>query len=153
MTVRLADGKLVGRPVGDWSDEELARFFDRYNVTRVVCRSPEAVARFRRVPGAAVVAEFKDEGGVMFALDRRPGYVLTGRGQVTEMDWRRVALSDAEPDANGVIVLSLHHHTHWRVSPAYVTIEKDVDVNDPIPMLRLRLPGPAARVTLTWNGD
>ena len=60
------------------------------------------------------------------------------------------------PGLNDVIrsiVLSLHHHAHWRVSPAYVTIEKDVDVTDPIPMLRLRMPGPTARVTLTWKAD
>jgi hypothetical protein len=99
------------------------------------------------------VAEFKDGAGVLFALDRRPGYVLTGRGQVTQMDWRRVALSDAEPDADGVIILSLHHHANWRVSPGYVTVEKDVDVTDPIPMLRLRLPAPTARITLTWKGE
>ena len=73
--------------------------------------------------------------------------------QIAQMDWRRVALSDAEPDADGVLVLSLHHQANWRVSPAYITIEKDVDVNDPIPMLRLRMPGPAARVTLTWKGE
>lgn len=150
---RLADGRLLGRPAGDWSDDDLARFFDRYNVTRAVGRSPEAIARFRRLKGAVVVAEFKAGAGVMFALDRRPGYVLSGRAQVTQLDWRRVALSDVEPDATGVIVLSLHHHANWRVSPAYVTIEKDVDVNDPIPMLRLRLPGPTDRVTLTWRGD
>lgn len=150
---RLADGFLVGRPVGDWTDDELARFFERYNVSRAVCRTPESIARFRRLRGAAPVAEFKDGAGVLFALDRRPGYVLSGRGQVTQMDWRRVALSDVEPDANGVIVLSLHHHANWRVSPGYVTIEKDVDVTDPIPMLRLRLPAPTARITLTWKGE
>ena len=153
MHVRLADGLLVGRPIGDWSDEEVARFFKRYNVTRAVCRTPESIARFHRLPGASAVAEFKGEAGVLFALDRRAGYVLTGRGQITQLDWRRVALSDAEPDANGVIVLSLHHHANWRVSPGYVTIEKDVDVTDPIPMLRLRLPAPTARITLTWKGE
>src|SRR5262249_32623028 len=94
MTVRLADGKLVGRPIGGWTDEGLARFFERYNVTRVVCRSPDGIARLRRLPGVAAVADFKADGGVMFALDRRPTYLLTGRGQVTQMDWRRVALSD-----------------------------------------------------------
>lgn len=150
---RLADGRLVGRPVGDWRDDELARFLERYNVTRAVCRSPEAIARFRRLPGATVVAHLKDDAGLMFALDRRPSFVLAGAGRVTQLDWRRVALSDAEPDATGVIVLSLHHHANWRVSPAYVTIEKDVDVTDPIPMLRLRLPGPTARLTLTWTGE
>ena len=153
MHARLADGKLIGRPLSEWSDEELARFFTRFNVTRVVCRTPDATARIRKVPGANVVAEFKDHARVMFAIDRRPNYVLSGRGVVTQMDWRRVALSDLEPDENGVVVLSLHHHANWHVTPGYVLVEKDVDVNDPIPMLRLRMPGPVSRVTLVWKGD
>src|SRR4051812_6329570 len=143
MQARLADGKLVGRPVGGWSDDELGRFFDRYNVTRVVARSPEAIARLRHLPGAAVVAELNGGAGTMFALDRRPSYILSGRGQVTQMDWRRVALSDAEPDVDGVLVLSLHHHANWRGSPADVPIEKDVGVKDPLPKLPLPLPRPA----------
>ena len=88
----------------------------------------------------------------MFALDRRPLRSVRP-GRVTQLDWKRVALNDAEPDENGFIVLSLHHHAGWRVSPDYVTVEKDVDVTDPIPMLRLRLPGPTARITLTWMGE
>lgn len=153
MHVRLVDGKLIGRPVGDWSDEELSRFFVRFNVTRIVCRTSESTARVRRIPGATQIAEFKDAGGVMFAIDRRPSYVLSGRATVTQMDWKRVALSDLEPDENGVVVLSMHHTANLRVTPGYVLIEKDVDVIDPIPMLRLRLPGPVSRVTMTWKGD
>jgi hypothetical protein len=153
MQVRLADGRLVGRPVGEWSDDELSRFFVRYNVTRIVSRTPESTARFRRLPGASMVAELRDGGGVLFALDRRASFVLSGRAIVTQMDWRRVALSDLEPDENGVVVLSLHHHANWRVTPGYVTVEKDVDTTDPIPMVRLRLPGPVSRVTMTWRGE
>jgi hypothetical protein len=152
MQVRLADGKLVGLAIGEWSDSELDRFFARYNVTRIICRTPQSTARFHRLPSATVVAELKDNG-VMFAVDRRPSYVLSGRGVVTQMDWRRVALSDLEPDENGVVVLSLHHHPNWRVTPGYVTVEKDVDTTDPIPMVRLRLPGPVSRVTMTWRGE
>jgi len=153
MHARLANGKLAGRPVEDWTDDELTRFFDRYNVTRVICRTPESTARFRRLRVAAVVAEFKDNAGVMFALDRRPTYVLKGRATVTQMDWKRVALNDIEPDEEGVVVLSLHHHAQWRVSPGYVTIERDVDVTDPVPMIRLRVPGPVTRLTMTWKGE
>jgi hypothetical protein len=153
MHARLADGKLVNRPVGDWTDEELAAFFERYNVTRAICRTPESIARFRRLAGAAVLAEFADGAGVMFAIDRRPSYVLKGRAVVTQMDWKRVALSDIEPDEEGVVVLSLHYHTHWRVTPGYVMIERDVDVTDPVPMIRLRLPGPVSRLTMTWKGE
>jgi hypothetical protein len=89
----------------------------------------------------------------MFAIDRRPSYVLKGRAVVTQMDWKRVALSDIEPDEEGVVVLSLHYHTHWRVTPGYVMIERDVDVTDPVPMIRLRLPGPVSRLTMTWKGE
>lgn len=153
LNARLADGELVGRPIADWSDEDLSRFFTRYNVTRVICRSPESLKRFRRVPGATVVAELKNGGGTMFALDRRPSYILKGRGIVTQMDWKRVALNDLEPDAEGVVVLSLHHHQNWRVSPGYIVVEKEVDVNDPVPMVRLRLRGTVSRVTMTWHGD
>jgi hypothetical protein len=89
----------------------------------------------------------------MFALDRRTTYVLKGRATVTQMDWKRVALSDLEPDASGVVVLSLHHHADWRVTPGYASIERDVDGIDPVPMIRLRLPGPVARLTMTWKGE
>lgn len=150
---RLADGKLVGRPIGQWSDEELSQFFDRYNVTRVICRTPESIARFRLLRSAALVAEFRDQAGVMFAIDRRPTYVLKGGAVVTQMDWKRVALSDVEPDEDGVVVLSLHHHANWSVSPGYVVVERDVDVTDPVPMIRLRVPGPTTRLTMTWKGE
>ena len=150
--VRLADGKLMNRPVGEWADEELSRVFQRYNVTRVVAWTAESRARFGKLAGTRPVAALKD-GGAVFAVDRRPGYFLKGTGTVTQMDWKRVALADVKPDADGVVVLSLHHHHQWRVTPGYVAVERDVDVNDPVPMLRLRVPGPVARVTLTWQGQ
>ena len=89
---RPAGGRQTRRPAGgDWSDDELARFFDRYNVTRAVCRSPDAVARFRRLRGAAVVAEF--EGGAGRDVRPRPAAGLrpVRDGGVTQLDWRRVA--------------------------------------------------------------
>src|SRR5262245_57695228 len=103
LQARLADGKLMNRPVADWTDEELHRFFERYNITRAICRSSESIARFRRLSGTTIIAEFKDGAGTMFALDRRPTFVLKGRGQVTQMDWNRVALADLEPDEDGVV--------------------------------------------------
>ena len=150
---RLVDGRLVGRPIGDWSDDELQAFLERYNVTRAVCRTPASSERLRHFSAAKMIATFPAEAGVMFGFDRRPTYFLKGRGQVTQMDWKRVALADLEPDETGIVVLSLHHHANWRVSPGYVLVERDVDVSDPIPLIRLRLPGPVARVTMTWKGD
>lgn len=147
---RLADGKLMNRAVNQWSDDELNRLFQRYNITRVIAWTADSKDRFGKMSSMRRVSELK-EGGIMYAIDRRPGYFLKGSGLVTQMDWKRVALADVKPDADGVVVISLHHHHQWRVTPGYVTIEKDVDVNDPIPMIRLRLPDPVARVTLTWQ--
>src|SRR5262249_40204914 len=77
---RLADGKLAGRPIGEWSDDELLRFCGRYNICWAVCWSNEAQARFGKLPGARAVAEVRDGGqGVLFALRREANFILRGR--------------------------------------------------------------------------
>ena len=65
---------------------------------------------------------------------------------------QRIALADITPD-RGEVVLSLHHHHGWRISPGFVALEKDIDISDPIPMMRLKLPGHISRLTLTWEHD
>lgn len=154
LLIRLADGRLMNRPVAEWSDDELRVFFARYNITRIIARTPDSIARLQRYLPAQIVHTFPDQTGTMFALlDINPTYFLKGTGKITQMDWKRVALADLVPDEHGVVVLSLHHHSNWHVSPGYVELERDVDATDPIPMLRLRLPGPVDRITLTWHGD
>lgn len=152
--------RLNGRPVGDWTDAELAEFCRRYNVGWVACRSPAAAARWRTVPGAKEVGRFRDGGGVvLYALDRPRSFVLTGRATWVGADRQRVVLTDVVPaEAPGpdggrawVVVLSLHHQHGLRVSPGVVWVERDPDPFDPIPMVRLRLPGPMSRVVLSWE--
>ena len=151
--VRLSDGKLLNRGIGDWTDEELQQLCERYNICRIIARTPETYSRLKRWSAAKVLADFPASGGNLFAVDRRATYFLRGRGTITQLDWKRVAIADVEPDETGVVVLSLHHHANWRATPGYVTIERDVDVNDPISMLRLRIPSSVARITLTWRED
>jgi hypothetical protein len=153
LQIHLGNGKLVGKSLEDWTDQDLKQFFARYNVTRIICRTAESNERFKKVKGIASIAEFPEEGGTMYAIDRTPSYFVKGEGEVVQMDWKRVALNDLKPDESGVVVLSLHHHANWRVTPGYVTIERDIDITDPIPLIRLRLPGPVARVTMTWKSD
>lgn len=153
LLVRLFDGKLIGRFLSEWSDEELRIFFARYNVTRIVARTQPTITRLQGLSFVQPIVTLHNDAGVMFAVDRMPSYFLKGQGKITQLDWKRVALADVIPDENGVIVLSLHYHQSWHISPGYIDIERDVDANDPIPMLRLRLPSQVARVTLTWRGD
>jgi len=55
-------------------------------------------------------------------------------------------------EEEGQVLLSLHYQHGWRARPGWVQVEREPDPFDPIPFLRLRLSGPVARVTLTWDG-
>jgi hypothetical protein len=148
---RLVDPNLAGRPLVDWSDAELDDFCRRYNVGWVVCWSPAAVARFHQWKGAAGVVSVTDQGpGYLMPL--RPGsYFLKGQGRLVYADRQGIVLADVVPDEDGKVVLSFHHQAGLQASPDRVQVEREPDANDPIPFIRLVLPGPAARVSLTWE--
>lgn len=151
MYARLADGSLNGKPIKDWSDAQLLQFFDRYNVGWLVCWSPESIERLKRCRWAAPIADLNDvEPGTLFILNRKPTYFLKGRGQWSQADVQRVALAEIVPE-DGEVILSLHYQSNMRVSPGYVQIERHLDLDDPIPFVRLRTPGPVARVSIVWE--
>ncbi len=151
MFARLHAGKLCGQPVNEWSDARLRRFCERYNVGWVVCFEAASIERFRNLPFAKPVAEVKDgTTGILFALERQPSFFLKGRGRLVQADWQRIALADVEPD-DGEVILSMHFQTNLRIAPPFVQVERDLDLDDPIPMIRLRVPGPVARLTIVWE--
>jgi hypothetical protein len=145
---RLVEGNLAGRPISDWSDTELDQFCRRYNVGWAVCWSSSSQDRLRSWQAAKPIISVIDGGpGWLFSL---PGhsYVLKGQARLLEADTRRIALADLVPD-QGVVLLSMHFQAGIQASPDRVRVERDPDPYDPIPFIRLRVPGPAARVTLT----
>jgi hypothetical protein len=148
----LTDQELAGRPLASWSDAALEEHCARYNVGWIVCWSPAAVARFRAWPGAAFTTQVEDEGiGCLFTVKRRPrSYVLKGQGQVISADFRHITLADVVPQ-DGRVVLSLHYQAGMRAWPSRVQVEREPDPNDPVPLIRLRVASPVARVTLTWQ--
>lgn len=144
------DHHLAGRSISDWSDAELDEFCIRYNIGWVVCWSPEATSRFRAWKSAQETLAVQDEGqGYLFTLPTR-SYVLKGQARWISANRQRIALADVVPE-DGIIVLSLHHQAGLQASPGRVVIEREPDPFDPIPFIRLRVPGPVARLTLTWN--
>lgn len=151
MYARLSNGKLGGKPVADWDDARLRRFIERYNVGWIVCWTPESIQRFRALPEAKAIADVKDgDAGVLFALDRKRTFFLKGRGKWVQADWQRIALADVVP-VDGEIVLSMHYQSKMRVAPFYVQFERELDLDDPIPLIRLRVPGPIARLSIVWD--
>lgn len=153
MFARLADGHLTDHPISDWTDSELRRFFNRYNIGWVVARSAETQQRLASFPDAALLADLPlDPSAMLFQIADPPGFVLRGEAAEFHADSERVTLRQAIPSSDGDMLLSLHYVEGMRVSPAYVQLEREIDPFDPIPFVRLKLPGPVPRLALTWDG-
>jgi hypothetical protein len=149
--VSLTSSRLMGRPLADWSNSELEDFSRLYNVGWVVCRSSETAGRFLSCEGAKLLTP-DVSATVRSLIQLQPrSYVLRGQGRLIHADFRYLALADVVPDADGCVVLSMHYQHGFRASPERVQIEKESDANDPIPFIRLRMPNPVARLTLTWH--
>ena len=149
----LVNEQLAGQPVNAWSDAELAEFCRRYNIGWVVCWSPTTLARFRAWKQAELTTTLEDEGqvGYLFTLTRPRSFVLKGQARWLRADRRHITLGDVVPEA-GQVVLSLHYQAGLAVSPDRVHVEPEPDptAHDLVPFVRLRVPGPVARLTLTW---
>ena len=91
-----------------------------------------------------------DGNGQLFRIRRQHSYALTGSAQWLLADVQRVVLGDVIP-YKGRVVLSLHYQTGMRVTPGRIQLEADQTSPDAIPLVRLLLDDPAARVTITWQ--
>jgi hypothetical protein len=145
--------KLAGRPISAWADDDLRHYCRRYNVGWVAVWSPAAVARLRAWPqGAVEVAPLRDgEDGVLFQVRRpAPSFALVGQARLVYADSRHITLADVVPD-DGRVVLSFHYQAGLRASPSRVQVEREPGLSDSIDFVRLRVAGPVARLTLTWD--
>ncbi|HEV3260828.1 MAG TPA: hypothetical protein VG013_28510 [Gemmataceae bacterium] len=146
----LVDEALAGRSIADWSDGELEDFVRRYNIGSAVCWSPAAIARFRAWKGTVQVVPVADEAPGCLFVFRPRSFVLRGQAEVLCADRQRIALANVVPD-DGQVVLSFHYQAGMQASPGRVQVEREPDPFDPIPFIRLRVHGPVARITLTWD--
>lgn len=146
----LVDQTLAGRPIREWTNAELDDFCRKYAIAWAVCRSPAAIERFRKYDGVTAATPLEDgKDSWLFTLKPR-SFVLNGHGRVIAADSKRITLADVVPE-DGKVVLSLHFQAGIQASPSRVQVERETDPYDPIPFIRLQLPGPVARVTLTWE--
>jgi hypothetical protein len=148
----LSDGKLAGKDIGKWTGPALAEYCRRYNVGWVVAWSPAVVERLRAWDGAHEVAQLKDDAaGVLFEVRRAPhNFALRGQAHLVHADSHHITLEDVVPE-NGVVLLSLHYQPGMRASPSRVRVEPETDPHDLVALVRLRVDGNVARVTLTWS--
>ena len=147
----MKNGKLQGRPFGEWTAVERAAYCQRYNIGWVLCRTPESARWWMGDPQAKVVGRyFAGTDCALVELDRPRTFVLSGRATVAQMDRRCIVLTDVAPDESGWVRLSLHYQRELRIAPLNVTPAPDSDPGDPIPFLKLQLPGPVSRITISW---
>jgi hypothetical protein len=147
----LGDQVLAGRHISQWRDEELRHYCRRYNVGWIVCWSEAARNRFQAWKDAVPQLSLHDTGpGSLLAVKRPYSFALKGQATLLRADHEQVALADVIPE-EGTVVLSLHYQAGMKASPSRVSVERELDPIDPIPFVRLRLPHPMSRVTLTWE--
>jgi hypothetical protein len=144
----LSEGKIGGRSISAWSDTELDAFCRRYNIGWIVAATNDTTKRLDRWP----LAEFCTTAGPrrLYQLQRPLSFVLKGSANEVKADRVGITLSDVIPE-QGEVVLSFHYHEGLRARPSWVRIEREPDPYDPVPLIRLQMSAPAARVTLSWN--
>jgi hypothetical protein len=149
----LVEQTLAGRHILTWTDEELDDFCRRYNVGWVVCRSPANQNRFRAWKGAEAATTLPGaQQRTLFTVRRRPySFALKGEAQLVLADSRHITLAEVVP-VDGEVILSFHYQSGMRATPGSVRVEREPDALDPVAFIRLRLDGPVACVTLTWDG-
>jgi hypothetical protein len=147
--VRLRYGHLAGRPIAEWSDTDLTGFCRRYNIGWIVTRTAPSTTRFAAFAGANTSTSLPD-GATLHTLQRQHSFFMLGQGRVLQCDNRTLALADVSP-VDGHVVLSFHYHPGIQTSTDRVRVEKEPQLDDSIPFIRLRVPGPMSRLTLYWR--
>jgi hypothetical protein len=149
----LSRSALAGEALARWSDAALHDYCRRYNIGWVVVWSTPAAERIRAWDsGAEEVCELKDRrNGYLFKVRReQPGVALHGQAELVAADSCRIILANVVPK-DGKVVLSFHYQSGLRATPSRVQIEREPDVLDPVPLMRLKVDSPVSRVVITWD--
>src|SRR5207244_1007702 len=73
---------LAGRPLSEWTDEDLADYCHRYNIGWVVCWSQPTAERFLRWTGEKPAAILGPNGeGILVAIRRPHSFILKGKAR------------------------------------------------------------------------
>lgn len=135
----LHSGRLFGRDPRAFSDPELKRYLDLYNIGMVVAFHPVTVQRFARLGEPVVPLRRFGRYVAIFGIDRDPSWFLEGGGQV-EARLGELRIRDVRPDPeSGSITLKYHWIEGMRSEPPLL-LDKSFREDDPIPFIRIEAP-------------
>lgn len=146
----LVEGTLAGTPIQEIENRDLTNYFDTFNIGWVICKSNESKKRLEGYERARLLAKVGDRH--LYSLDRKHSFVLKGQAEIIEQTSDGVVLANLKP-VDGQIVLSLHYHSHWEAIPSRISIERELDPRDPIPLVRLKLDEPVSRLVLRYRNQ
>ncbi len=126
-------GMLFEKKIGDYTIEELRRYFDLYNVRWVVCWCDESKQVFDRFPEYLVKAGDIDRF-TLYEVKRTPSFFLKGSGRI-DADYNRLELTDVVPE-DGEIVISYHWMQYLKTDPA-LAMERAAVGDDPVGFIRV----------------
>jgi hypothetical protein len=134
----LHSGSLFGRDPRNYSNAELRRYLELYNVGTLVAFHPVTIHRFSRLAG--LVVPVRRFGRIaVFRVDQPLSWFLEGEGKV-EARLGELILSDVRPSApDDAVVLKYHWIEGMRAEPPLV-LEPVQREGDPIPFIRIAKP-------------
>lgn len=145
-SVNFWDGTLMGRPILEYSEQQLARLLTAYNVGWILCHTAACKEALSRLPDTLQT----DVMGPVTAFRRQsyPGFVASGLGVVTGRCTNRV---EVESQGGGSLVLRYHWVPALRSVPSG-EVRPIVLANDLAPFVEVRNPPPRFSLRL-GSGD
>jgi hypothetical protein len=139
-------GLLFEKDITLYTEEELKKYFDIYNVKWIVAWFSESKAVFNRFPEYITKLAEIDKFTV-YEVNRQPSYFLKGQGNITA-DYNRIDLSNVHaPD--GEIIIAYHWMKKFRAVPE-ATIEQVFVGGDPVGFIKIKNPPPTFSLINTY---
>ncbi|MGH8729709.1 MAG: hypothetical protein ACREV9_16475 [Burkholderiales bacterium] len=136
------DGRLLNRPVSEFSPEEFSRYAELYNIGWMVLHSDASKEHLGTMRGVTLIEEF---GKLRFyRLDRLFSFFLEGEGRIAERSHNRLRLSDVRGD---VVVLKYYYVPGLQTEPR-AGIEGITLSDDPTPFIKIKDPPSALTIYL-----
>ncbi len=144
VTIGLTDGKLLGKPIEQFSPSTFRDYVDLYNIRWIICFSPMAKRYFGNLPNAYLHEDASIGHFSCYEINRQSNFFLKGSGKVSA-DFNRVSLKEVHAES-GEIILTYRWFPGLHTLPER-EIERTNRAGDPIGFIKIENPPETLEVT------